>query len=71
MPLQHPKAHVTFSSVKQQESRKIPLTFSSLAFLVFLSLFLYYLFLLVYLIMELTLERKTKREPSLDLALCD
>ena len=52
-PPEHPKAHVPFSSVKQQEPRKFPLTFSSLAFLIFLSLFLNYLFLLVYLIMKL------------------
>ena len=42
------------SSVNQErETEKIPLTFSSLTFLFFWSLFLNYLFLLVYLIIEL------------------
>ena len=38
---------------EQKETQKVPLTFSSLVFLVFSSLFLNYLFLLVYLVMEL------------------
>ena len=48
----HPLSSLA-SQEGQKDTQKIPLTFSSLVFLVFSSLFLNYLFLLVYLIMEL------------------
>ena len=54
---QHTPNTTPLSSLETQDAEKdtekIPLIFSSLVFLVFSSLFLNYLFLLAYLIMEL------------------
>ena len=53
---QHTPNNTPLSSLasqnEQKDTQKIPLTFSSLVFLVFSSLFLNYLFLLAYLIMN-------------------